>query len=171
MGTSHKYHQVVKKWRFALCFPTKKSSNEKRKLHTMRAKSWKIHRSLFPTKIVVSHNGDISQIPPGCEEMKICSLFSNKKVKCWEKKVIHIPQKVVLFSPVFNPPNWLSTQAWLHGYWLLWGFCKIPILKQVFSSRPAKLTSPGSLSTSRTVHSSLELGPTTGSRSTSQHLI
>ena len=36
----------------------------------------------FPTKIVVSHNGDISQIPPGCEEMKICSLFSNKKVKC-----------------------------------------------------------------------------------------
>ena len=25
----------------------------------------------FPTKIVVSHNGDISQIPPGCEEMKI----------------------------------------------------------------------------------------------------
>ena len=132
---------------------------------------------------MVSHNGDISQIPPGCEGMKICSLFSNKKVKCWEKKVTYnaikimentlilIPNKLVPFSPVFNPPNWLSTQAWLHGYWLLWGFCKIPILKQVFSSRPAKLTSPGSLSTSRTVHSSLELGPTTGSRSTSQRLI
>ena len=25
----------------------------------------------FPTKIVVSHNGDISQIPPGCEEEKM----------------------------------------------------------------------------------------------------